>query len=321
MSYRMRTSSHPEIDSSRGGIVLDAADGAEVIAAALQECGAVCVRNVLPRSVVIYASRAASLNTADLKRLLGREVNDLPLCFADRWIEGEEAPPALQGASLESFGDPISHSGMDRSWYEQGERNFKRWFWQNGSSFPNIVLKMVVDSILPAIYRRYFGESCISYYQHDTVRYQRPDISHLSYPFHQDGSYHSRDPRQHDSLTTWLPFLDCGVDAPALQLVPHRLDEILPLPEGKQMPYLFCDEEEVLQRFGARLWAPVMRAGDVLLFDGFTVHRSYITAGMVRERNNADLRVFPKSRPPDLGRNAFGWALDLDEIHRAPEAG
>jgi hypothetical protein len=37
---------------------------------------------------------------------------------------------------------------------------------------------------------------------------------------------------------------------------PHKVNEILPLPEGKQMPHLFCDEREVKHRFGDRLWTP-----------------------------------------------------------------
>lgn len=293
----------------RHGIELDAADGADAIAAALRDRGSVCVRNIVPRDAVLYAGEAAARNTADLKQLLGREVNDLPLCFADRWIEGE-IPAPLDGRALAEFGDPLRHSGMDRSWYESGDRNFRKWFWENGGSFPNSVLQVVRRSILPAVYGAFFGEPWISYYQHDTVRYQRPDISHMSYPFHQDGSYHSRDPREHLSLTTWIPFVDCGVDAPSLQLVPMRLAEVLPLPAGKQMPYLFCDDDEVLQRFGDRLWAPQMRAGDVLLFDGFTVHRSYIAEGMTRERNNADIRVYGRSRRPALERDVIGWVVD-----------
>lgn len=299
------------------GVVLDAASGPAAIAAALHERGAVCIRNVLPPRAVVYAGKAVTLNTAELTRLLGKEINDLPLCFADRWIEGEAVPESLSGVSMREFGSPIERSGMVRSWYDQG--NFKRWFWENGSRFPNIILKMLIDSMLPAVYRSYFGSGCLSYYQHDTVRFQRPDISHMSYPFHQDGSYHSRDASQHSSLTTWIPFVACGADAPGLQLYPHRLDEILPLPEGKKMPYLFCDEQEVLRRFGDRLWAPELNPGDVLVFDGFAVHRSHIREDMSRERNNADIRVFPKDRLPQLGQEVFGWVLDLDGSDRAPE--
>ena len=293
--------------------MLDAADGPSAIADALRERGSVCVRNVLPPAVVSYVGKAVTRNSAELRELLGREVNDMPLCFADRFIEGEAAPPSLHGVSVTEFGNPLQCSGMDRAWYERGERNYKRWFWEHGREFPNLVLRMMFDSLLPAAYRSYFGEGCVSYYQHDTVRYQRPDISHLSYPFHQDGSYHSRDAAQHTSLTTWIPFVPCGVDAPGLQLYPYKLDEVLPLPDGKQMPYLFADEEEVLGRFGDRLWAPTMNLGDVLLFDGFTVHRSHITSEMHRERNNADVRVFPKSRLPEFGQDVIGWVVDFDE--------
>jgi len=70
--------------SEHGGIVLDAAIGLVVIAEALRERGAVCVRNVLPPHAVASAGKALTLNAAELRTLVGREVNDLPLCFADR---------------------------------------------------------------------------------------------------------------------------------------------------------------------------------------------------------------------------------------------
>lgn len=36
---------------------------------------------------------------------------------------------------------------------------------------------------------------------------------------------------------------------------------------------------------------------------------------MFRERSNADIRVFPKSRQPDLVRQAIGWIVDLMNVH------
>jgi hypothetical protein len=98
-----------------------------------------------------------------------------------------------------------------------------------------------------------------------------------------------------------------------LEVYPFKVNEILPLPEGKQMPYLFSDEREVLRRFGERMWTPTMSPGDVLIFDGFTIHRSYVAEHMSKVRTSADIRVFPKHRRPELARSALGWVIDLDE--------
>ena len=280
----------------------------------LRRRGAVLLRGALPREYALYAGRGVHASGQALNSMLERVVNDMPLCFADVFQREAGAPPPSYagGRELAEFLNPIAASGMDRGWYYEGERNYKRWFWEQGATHPNIVLRMVADSIVPRIAKEYFGCGIVSPYQHNTVRYQRPDIKHLSYLFHQDGSYHSREAGERKSLTVWVPLRDAGEDAPNLQLYPQRLTEILPLPPGASMPYLFCDEELVLQRYGDALWAPLLSAGDVLMFDGFTVHRSHITDSMTQERQSADLRFYPAENPPAFVREAVGWSARFD---------
>jgi hypothetical protein len=294
------------------GIALNSrTDTPRTVAKVLRHQGCVLLRDALPRQPLLFAGEAVHDNAQQLTRLIGREVNnDLPLCFSDR----HSADPTFvgfNGRSLTSFTDPLAVSGFDRSWFYGGERNYRRWFWENGASFPNLVLGLVLRSALPRVYRFLYGEPTVCFYAHCAVRYQRADIREQSYFFHQDGSYQSRDIRSHTGLTTWIPLVDCGVDAPGLELYPHALDEVLPVPSGTKGPYLFCDEKTVLERFGDRLWAPSMRVGDVLIFDHTVVHRTHITTDMRRERQSADFRIFPASGIPDYVRQDSGWFFEL----------
>src|SRR5262249_34015771 len=80
-------------------------------------------------------------------------------------------------------------------------------------------------------------------------------------------------------------------------------------PDGVEAPHLFADEAYCLRRFGETLWAPAIPAGDVVIFDNFCVHRTHITDAMTRERQSADVRVFPIEGAPQFTRQWDSWAL------------
>jgi hypothetical protein len=291
-------------------IVFDAArDAPGTIAHCLKERGIVYVKNAIDRETASFCARSVAENARALNQMIGKDVNDMPLCFADRNMMGGEKYATLFGNKLSDFKDPLTFSGMDRSWYYEGTKNYKLWFWRNGHRFPNLLLRATFDSILPSIYVAYYGDSCFTSYETDAVRYQRPDIAHLSYFFHQDGNYHSREIKDHVGITTWIPLTEAGGDAPGLHLYPHKLHDLLPIPEGIQPPYLFADETYCLKRFGDTLWAPVVPAGDAVIFDNFCVHRTFITSTMTRERQSADVRVFPVRGAPEFARHWSSWTV------------
>jgi hypothetical protein len=281
------------------------------IASALNRHGLVCIRNCLDRMAVSQNGLAVRENARGLKEMIGKDVNDMPLCFSDLYVSDYPPLPQIGEVNLRDFRDPLTYSKMDRGWYYEGARNYKHWFWKNARKFPNTLITQVLISILPEIYLEYFGQDdAISVYQENSVRYQRSDLKDQSYFFHQDGSYHSRDPKQHTGLTTWIPLNDCGETSPALQFVPKRLD-LMPVPADKQMPYLFSDEKEILRKYSEMLWAPMMKIGDIMLFDHLIMHGTYIEAGMTEERQSADIRFFPSTRTPDYVRETIGEGFAL----------
>jgi len=91
----------------------------------------------------------------------------------------------------------------------------------------------------------------------------------------------------------------------------YKVDEVLPVPGGVELPHLFCDTQTILERYGERLWMPELSAGDVLIFNHFVVHRTYVTDCMTKERQSVDFRVFPQSRVPDYVLTNAGWFFEL----------
>jgi len=280
----------------------------------LRDVGCVLLRGALPRKPVLAAGVAVAENAERLKQMLGREVNDLPLCFAEQRSSDPDVL-GMGGRDLRDFTDPLTFSGMTAAWFYEGNRNFKRWFWDHGAEFPNAIVGLVAGSLLPDLYQSFYQNvppaPPICSYAHCVVRYQRSDLQHKSYAFHQDGSYHSRISRDHVGLTTWIPLCDCGRDAPGLELYPRALDEVLPLPDGVEAPHLFCDTQTVLERFGNQLWAPEFSAGDVLVFSHFVLHRTHIVPGMTGQRQSADFRVFPGHSVPEYVQKDAGWMFEL----------
>lgn len=102
----------------------------------------------------------------------------------------------------------------------------------------------------------------------------------------------------------WIPFQDCGVDAPCLQFVPVDYlsarkysgftgDKIDDSPRAN---FAFFDQDALLPdrlaaRFGTKcFFKPVMKKGDVILSSNWTIHGSYRTSEMNKDRSSVEVR-------------------------------
>ena len=93
----------------------------------------------------------------------------------------------------------------------------------------------------------------------------------------------------------------CGVDAPGLELVARALTHRLPpstRPDSHH-PGAEIDEDAVIGDYGRDLWHPEFRPGDVVVFGNFTIHRSYLSAGMAKPRYSIEFRVLPSATVPE----------------------
>lgn len=126
----------------------------------------------------------------------------------------------------------------------------------------------------------FLGEPPVMLANKWTLRRAREEEAYTIW--HQDGAFMGRDIR---SLNVWIALSDCGIDAPSLDVVARRLDEIVETgTDGARFDW--CVGDKVAERVaGADASSPVFAAGDALLFDHMLLHRTAIRAGMTHERH------------------------------------
>jgi hypothetical protein len=157
------------------------------------------------------------------------------------------------------------------------------------------LLALVEDTGLAAPIEAHLGERPALSANKCTLRRVPPDSGTS---WHQDGAFLGRDVR---SLNLWLSLSACGVDAPGLELVPRRFDELRQTgTEGAAFDWSVSPE--VVQHAvgaGAAVTSPEFGPGDALLFDHMFLHRTGVRPGMTRERWAIESWFFGPSSYPD----------------------
>lgn len=144
-----------------------------------------------------------------------------------------------------------------------------------------------------------------------TIRRQIHTDQAMFTPFHQDGYF--LDP-SYRIMTCWAPLVSCGADAPSLEVIPAGLNDIRP----RHNPYgehardntdLDMDAD-ILPYFSPEtFWHPLLEPGDAILYDAFTIHRTYWLPHMQKPRYNLEIRVIPLVEIPPERR--FGGFLEV----------
>ena len=126
----------------------------------------------------------------------------------------------------------------------------------------------------------YFGERPMLSVGKSTLRCVPRDIR-LS-DWHQDGAFLGTEIR---SVNLWLSLSHCGVDASGLDLLPRRLQHILPTGTPGANFEWSVSPALVDQLAGEQaIESPVFAPGDALLFDHYLLHRTGIPAGITNDR-------------------------------------
>jgi hypothetical protein len=115
--------------------------------------------------------------------------------------------------------------------------------------------------------------------------------------WHQDGAFLGADVR---SMNLWLVLSDCGSDSPGLEIVPRRLDAVLPTgTDGAMFDWSVSPQVVGDIARDTPVLAPQFRAGDALLFDHMLLHRTAVGPGMTRERYAMETWLFAPSSYPE----------------------
>jgi hypothetical protein len=273
-------------------------------------------RAALPPDVVREESAAPLVATdpADLTvDTLRRKIAQHGCVLVRGLIPTERAKALARGIdrALGAF-DACEESGSTAAspWYVQfappsaGQFAWRRRSWVRASGglwtadSPRMLfelMELVEDTGLGALIEGFLGERPALSANKNTLRRVPTDTNTN---WHQDGAFLGRELR---SLNLWLALSPCGVDAPGLDIVPQRFDEILPTgTEGALFDWSVSPKvvEEAAGGPGAIL-SPEFAPGDALLFDHMFVHRTGITPGMTRERWAIESWFFAPSTYPE----------------------
>lgn len=122
--------------------------------------------------------------------------------------------------------------------------------------------------------------------------------------WHQDGAFLGTGIR---ALNVWVALTDCGEDAPGMDLLPLRLEEIVPTGTGGAI-FDWAVGPAVVAELAteAPVVRPRFRAGDALLFDDLYLHRTAVDDTMTRTRYALESWFFAKTDYPS-GQVPLVW--------------
>lgn len=218
------------------------------------------------------------------------------------FVDGIEHVLALRQASADS---PMKRHG---SWYsslplprEQAQGLARNWVAGDGGM-------LVCDSprlldLLFATYEQvglrevvagYLGERPALSANKATLRRARLEGKS---DWHQDGAFLGTGLR---ALNVWVALTDCGVDAPGMDLVPKRFEDVQETGTGGAIFDWAVGPDVVADlSVDAPVVRPHFRAGDAMLFDELFLHRTALDPSMTRPRHAIESWFFAPSAYPE----------------------
>jgi hypothetical protein len=131
---------------------------------------------------------------------------------------------------------------------------------------------------------------------HKTRMYRVP--ANPGTQWHQDGAFLGGAGVR--TVNLWVALTACGEDAPGLEIVPWRLNHIVPPGTHGSIFEWSVGEGAVAELAGGRrLVSPRYAPGDAMLFDHLCLHRTGVRPGMTRGRYALETWMFAPSTYPD----------------------
>ena len=211
----------------------------------------------------------------------------------DRAFDARDAAQANGSAERRYYSEfmpaPAFRETLQREWIAGGGG-----LWAADS--PHLLFEMLQTferAGLQDAIRGYLGEPPLISVQKCTLRRVDPDAGR---GWHQDGAFLG-DVR---ALNIWLSLSHCGDDeAPGMDIVPRRLDHILPTgTEGAMFNWSVSEQvaEEAAGETG--IARPIFEPGDVLLFDDLFLHSTAAEPSMPKSRWAIESWFFGASASP-----------------------
>jgi hypothetical protein len=212
----------------------------------------------------------------------------------DRAFEAREALKAGGGGAdgyYEAFvpDPPYDPLDAERPWIAEAGG-----VW--GADSPRLMFDML-DAFaargIEDVIHGYLGEAALISVQKCTLRKAQPATPGA---WHQDGAFMG-DVR---SVNLWVALSHCGDEAPGLDVVPRRIDHILPTGgEGTMLPTQISQAtaEEAAKDVG--ILRPIFEPGDAMFFDDLFLHKTGSDPQMPKPRYAIESWFFGRSGFPD----------------------
>ena len=164
------------------------------------------------------------------------------------------------------------------------------WMADSPSGTAQVLDELESVGVIGAI-AGHLGERPYFSLQKSTLRRSEPTYNLVAW--HQDGSFLDDDVR---TMNVWVALSPCGgeLPAPALEVIPRRIEEILPV-DGVMSTHSIS--YDLIDELSTEMptTVPQFAAGDALLFDEHFVHRTHLTHGMTDMRYALECWFFAPS--------------------------
>jgi len=239
----------------------------------------------------------AQYGCVHVRGLVARERAEALARGIDRALDAFDAFAAERGRTSGSpWYVPFSpHTGEYRVGGRRGWVRASGALWTADS--PRMLfelLESVHETGIGSLVEAYFGERPALSANKCTLRRVPVDASTN---WHQDGAFLGRHVR---TLNLWLALSPCGTDAPGLDIVPRRFDEILATGTDGALFDWSISPALVEDAAGgpSAILRPEFAPGDALLFDHLFLHRTGVTPGMTQQRWAMETWFFAPSAYP-----------------------
>lgn len=180
---------------------------------------------------------------------------------------------------------------LDRDWYRDGGAELAA---DSPRGLFNLLEVMEKNGLIDLV-AEYLGERPALSVRKTSLR-RIPHNLNAEHGWHQDGAFLGQDIR---TMNLWIALSDCGVDAPSMDMVPRRLDYIVPTgTEGAVFSWSVSKTQIAEACGGGEPTHLHFKAGDAIVFDEMNLHRTSALPGMTKPRYAIEAWFFAPSCYP-----------------------
>ncbi|MCW2958597.1 MAG: hypothetical protein JWP18_1400 [Solirubrobacterales bacterium] len=242
----------------------------EILRAAILRDGCLLVRGLVPREGAL--SLAAGIDTAFAER--------------ERVIHGETDTTEFYA---EFKPEPPNQDVMVRDWIRMGGGVL-------AADSPRLTFQMLElfrAAGVPQLVEGYLGEPGMLTLEKTTLRKAEPTVNGA---WHQDGKFLG----QVNAVNLWLSLSRCGDEAPGLDIVPRRLDDLVTVTTDEAVLDYQVSQAGAEAAAGPKgIVRPIFEPGDALLFDELMLHQTASDPSMPNPRYAVESWFFGASAFPE----------------------